>query len=104
MHRRACSQWSLHYVRYDDFPLASHVKLMSGYCIIGGGLLAQWEYVVLENEARKRAVRYVNASQYLERITRRVMEGFVLFTLVPSVAMALTMARYRTRGWSTAAW
>ncbi len=88
----------LHYFRYADFPFASHVKLMSGYWIIGGGLLAQWEYVLLENEARKRSVRYANADQYLERITRRVMEGFILFTLVPSVAMALTMARYKYEG------
>ncbi|QJR12192.1 hypothetical protein DSM104443_03277 [Usitatibacter rugosus] len=89
---------ALHYFRYPDFPLASHVKLLSGYWIIGGGLLAQWEYVVLEGEARKRSIRYANASQYLERITRRVMEGFVIFTLVPSMAMALTVARYKYEG------
>jgi len=88
----------VHMLRYDDFPLASHVKLLSAYWLIGGGLLAQWEYVVLENQARKRSVRYVNANQYLERITRRVMEGYVLFTLVPSLAMALTMARYQYEG------
>jgi adenylate cyclase len=88
----------LHWMRYESFPFASHVKLMVGYWIIGGGLLAQWEYVVLEGEARKRSIRYVNANQYLERITRRVMEGFVLFTLVPSLAMALTMARYKYEG------
>ena len=89
---------SLHWYRYESFPAASHVKLFLGYAIIGAGLLAQWEYVVLENEARKKAVRYVNAGQYLERISRRVMEGFVLFTLAPSMAMALTMARYRYEG------
>ncbi len=88
----------VHWLRYEDFPLASHVKLLSGYWLIGGGILAQWEFVTLENLARKRAVRHVNAEQYLERITRRVMEGFVLFTLVPSVAMALTMARYKYEG------
>jgi adenylate cyclase len=89
---------AVHYVRYEDFPISSHVKLALGYFLIGGGLLAQWEYVVLEGTARERSVRYVNARQYLERITRRVMEGFVLFTLVPSLAMALTMARYGYEG------
>ena len=88
----------VHAIRYEDFPIHSHVKLLSGYWLIGGGILAQWEFVMLENLARKRAVRYVNAEQYLERITRRVMEGFVLFTLVPSAAMALTMARYKYEG------
>lgn len=89
---------AIHYVRYEDFPIHSHVKLALGYLLIGGGLLAQWEYVALEAEARRRAIRYVDASQYLERITRRVMEGFILFTLVPSLAMALTMMRYRYEG------
>src|SRR5262245_26855215 len=89
---------AVHYIRYEDFPMASHVKLALGYFLIGGGLLAQWEYVVLEGTARKRDVRYVNARQYLERITRRVMEGFVLFTLVPSLAMVITMARFQFEG------
>lgn len=89
---------AIHYVRYENFPIHSHVKLALGYLLIGGGLLAQWEYVALEAEARRRAIRYVDARQYLERITRRVMEGFILFTLVPSLAMALTMARYRYEG------
>lgn len=88
----------VHAMRYEDFPIHSHVKLLSGYWLIGGGILAQWEFVALENLARKRQVRYVNADQYLERITRRVMEGFVLFSLVPSAAMALTMARYKYEG------
>jgi adenylate cyclase len=88
----------VHAILYEDFPIHSHVKLLSGYWLIGGGILAQWEFVMLENLARKRSVRYVNAEQYLERITRRVMEGFVIFTLVPSAAMALTMARYKYEG------
>ena len=89
---------TLHWFRYEDFPLASHFKLFMGYCIIGAGLLAQWEYVTLENETRRRAVSYVDAGRHLERLSQRVMEGFVLFTLAPSVAMALTMVRYRYEG------
>lgn len=88
----------LHWWRYDDFPMASHIKLMLGYWVIGGGLLAQWEYVLLEAEARKRMVSYADVNQHLERISRRVMEGYVLFTLAPSIAMALTLARYRYEG------
>jgi adenylate cyclase len=74
------------------------VKLLVGYWIIGGGLLAQWEYVALEYEARKRAVRYLNVGEHLEQINRRVMEGYVLFTLAPSLAMALTLARFKYEG------
>jgi adenylate cyclase len=71
---------------------------MLGYWIIGAGLLAQWEYVLLEAEARKRMVSYRDVTEHLERISRRVMEGYVLFTLAPSVVMALTLARYRYEG------
>ncbi len=88
----------LHWARYDNFPLASHFKLLLGYWIIGGGLLAQWEYVMLENVARNRVVRYLNVGEHLEQINRRVMEGYVLFTLAPSLAMALTLARYKFEG------
>ncbi len=88
----------LHRLRYESFPFGSHIKLLLGYWIIGGGLLAQWEYVLLESEARKHKVSYLDAGGHLERISRRVMEGYVLFTLVPSVAMALTLARYRYEG------
>lgn len=88
----------LHWARYESFPIASHVKLLLGYWIIGGGLLAQWEYVVLENVARKRAVRYRSVGEHLEHINRRVMEGYVLFTLAPSLAMALTLARFKFEG------
>ena len=88
----------LHWLRYDSFPWASHVKLLLGYWIIGGGLLAQWEYVVLEDRARATAVQYQAVGEHLERINRRVMEGYVLFTLAPSLAMALTLARYKFEG------
>ncbi len=88
----------LHWARYENFPIGSHAKLLLGYWIIGGGLLAQWEYVVLENEARKRTMRYVAIGEHLERLNRRVMEGYVLFTLAPSVAMALTLMRYKYEG------
>lgn len=89
---------ALHWLRYESFPISSHVKLMLGYWVIGGGLLAQWEYVLLENEARKRFVTHADVNLHLERISRRVMEGYVLFTLAPSMAMALTLARYRYEG------
>jgi adenylate cyclase len=89
---------TLHWLRYESFPIASHIKLMLGYWVIGAGLLAQWEYVLLENEARKRFVTHTDVNIHLERISRRVMEGYVLFTLAPSMAMALTLARYRYEG------
>ena len=88
----------LHGLRYEDFPIGSHLKLMSGYWVVGACLLAQWEYVSLERLARLRALRYANAERYLERITVRVMEGFVLFTLAPALAMALTLARQQYEG------
>lgn len=89
---------ALHDALYVDFPFTSHLKLMSAYWVVGGCLLAQWEYVTLERAARSASVRYANAEHYPERITRRVMEGFVLFTLAPSLAMAFTLLRYEYEG------
>jgi adenylate cyclase len=88
----------LHWARYESFPIASHIKLMLGYWVIGAGLLAQWEYVLFEDEARRRSLTVGGIAMHLERLSRRVMEGYVLFTLAPSVAMALTLARYRYEG------
>jgi adenylate cyclase len=67
----------LHWARYESFPLGSHLKLMLGYWIIGGGLLAQWEYVLLENEARKQFLSQSDVAAHLERLSTRVMEGYV---------------------------
>jgi adenylate cyclase len=88
---------AVHAIRYD-FPFGSHVKLLSGYWLVGGGILAQWEYIVLEHASRRHSFRMQNPAQFLERITRRVLEGNFVLTLGPSLAMMLVVWRYAREG------
>jgi adenylate cyclase len=39
---------ALHVWRYPAFPLFSHVKFAVGYWLLGGGILAQVEYLLFE--------------------------------------------------------
>ncbi len=84
----------LHQLRYDSFPFGSHLKLLSGYWLLGAGILAQWEYVILERSCRGCAGEPAAPTRFLERITRRVLEGNFVLTLVPAVAMLLVVWRY----------
>ncbi|MGL1902200.1 MAG: adenylate/guanylate cyclase domain-containing protein [Fibrobacterales bacterium] len=84
----------IHHYRYADFPFGSHLKMLSGYWILGSGILAQWERVLLE-----RQVRSINRSiggfrQFPERFTRRIMQGFVLFTTLPLLGILILITRY----------
>lgn len=82
----------VHELRYPDFPVGSHLKLMTGYWGLGAGLLAQLEYVLLERHLRHRAG--FSLARLPERLSQRLLEGFTLFTLVPALAMTLLVARY----------
>ena len=87
----------LHYFRYPYFPAGSHLKLLSSYWILGGGVLAQLEYVVFEHY-------YIapksDTSNHLfkERISRRILESLIIFTLAPTITMLLTVMRYNYEG------
>ncbi len=87
----------LHYFRYPDIPLSSHLKLLSGYWVLGGVILAQWEYVVLE-KAEQTTETPKGTAIIRERISRRIVEGFFLFTLAPSLVMLLVILRYIFQG------
>jgi len=86
----------VHDIRYANFPLASHAKLLSGYWLLGAGILSQLEYLLLERSARALDSRVTIS--HLEKITQRILEGYFLFTLTPSLAMILLVIRYRWEG------
>lgn len=87
----------LHSLLYPDFPLGSHLKLLSSYFALGGGILAQIEYIIFENEFKK-----ISSSQHFtlfnEKLARRIVETFVLFTFIPILVLLLTIGRYNLEG------
>lgn len=85
---------ALHEYRYPDFPVASHVKLLSAYWILGCCILSQLEYTLLEQAERRRITQSCTPDRYLESMSRRILEGFFFFTLAPSLIMLLVVARY----------
>ncbi|ACF13940.1 adenylate/guanylate cyclase with integral membrane sensor [Chloroherpeton thalassium ATCC 35110] len=85
---------NLHLLRYPDFPFGSHLKLLSSYWFLGAGMLAQWEYVLLERAERRLIEKNPAPKKFLESLTRRIMEGYFLFTLVPALVMLLVVLRY----------
>ncbi|MBF0369683.1 MAG: adenylate/guanylate cyclase domain-containing protein [Magnetococcales bacterium] len=88
----------LHGTLYPGFHWASHLKLLSGYWGLGAGILSQLEYVILENHFRTLEKRGIPLG--MERIARRLMEGFFLFTLVPAMMMVLMSFRFVYEGYT----
>ncbi|WP_164017312.1 adenylate/guanylate cyclase domain-containing protein [Pyxidicoccus trucidator] len=82
--------FGLHLLWYPTFPFFSHVKLGVGYWLLGGGLVAQVEYLLFEQLQSSTASP---AAQLRERLGHRLMEGYVLFTTIPVVVLLLTLAR-----------
>ncbi|MBF0455250.1 MAG: HAMP domain-containing protein [Magnetococcales bacterium] len=88
----------LHAYLYADFHWASHLKLLSGYWGLGAGILSQLEYVILEKHLRRTHPTSPSISH--ETITRRLMEGFAIFTVVPALMMILVSFRFVFEGYA----
>ncbi len=84
---------ALHMALYPDFPMGSHIKLLTGYWALGGGILSQLDFVLLERYLRKHGAVHTVAAQSVERITRRLMESYVIFTIVPALILVLVLLR-----------
>ena len=87
-----------HAVRYPDFPVASHLKLLTGYWALGAGILAQFEFVVLERYFRRIARGKPTQQEWTEHISRRLLEGYAVFAIVPSLMLVLLMFRFVYQG------
>ena len=87
----------LHYYRYPYFPAGSHLKLLSSYWILGGGVLAQLEYVVFEHYYIA-PLKSETTHLFKERLSRRILESLIIFTLAPTLTMLLTVMRYNYEG------
>jgi adenylate cyclase len=83
----------MHYLRYPTFPTASHLKFAVGYWLLGGGLVAQVEYLLFERALPPKPTLSPEA-RLRERLGRRLIEGYVIFTTVPVVVLMLTLQRF----------
>ncbi len=88
-----CVAVALHAVLHPTFPFASHIKLAIGYWALGAGIVAQLEYLLFE---RTMQTTTPLAAHLHERLGRRLMEGYVVFTAVPVIVLLLTLRRIVT--------
>lgn len=82
--------FTAHLIRFPYFAFLSHVKLGIGFWLLGGGLIAQVEYLLFEQLRPSTSSPVV---QLRERLGHRLMEGYVLFTTIPVLVLLLTLVR-----------
>lgn len=85
---------AVHGLRYPDFPWHSHFKLLVGYWVLGAGVMAQLEYVLLERLERGQG----GSGAPSDRLSRRLLESFAVFTIAPGGALALLVVRHVMEG------
>ena len=89
--------FTLHAVKYPEFPIASHLKILSGYWVLGAGVLAQLEYIVFEKYYKK-MTKERPSEFFSEKISRRILESFFIFTLAPTFTLMMIITRYYSEG------
>jgi len=91
------SAFALHFFLYPDFPIGSHIKLLSSYIILGAGVLSQLEYIIYEQSYKKVAIDE-NYTIFNDKLSRRILETFLIFTIAPLLTLLLVIARYSFEG------
>lgn len=87
----------LHFFLYPDFPVASHLRIFLSYLILGAAVLAQLEYILFEIRYKKISTN-TNYTFFNEKISRRIIETFLIFTIAPITTLLLIILRYNTEG------
>ena len=82
---------ALHVYLHPTFPTGSHFKFAIGYWLLGGGIVAQLEYLLFERVLPNPSA--TKDKQLHERLGRRLIEGYVVFTLTPAIVLLMTMRR-----------
>jgi len=79
----------------SDYPWHSHLKVLSGYWFLGGGLLSQLELTLGEKYMRKFIEsRDTEAVIFPEHISSRITWGNFFYSFVPSVSLLIMTVRY----------
>ncbi len=91
------SAFILHNYLYSNFPISSHLKIFSSYITLGAAILCQLEYIVFE----KRYKEISKDTQYTifnEKLSRRIIETFLIFTIAPIITLLLIVRRFNIDG------
>ena len=83
----------LHNILYPDFPFSSHLRIFSSYITLGAGILAQIEYMIFEKRY-KEISKESSFTIFNERISQRILETFLIFTIAPIITLLLIIGRY----------
>ncbi len=87
------SAFILHNILYPDFPLSSHFRIFSSYLTLGAGILAQLEYIIFEKRYKELSKDKV-FTIFNEKISQRIIETFLIFTITPIITILLIIERY----------
>lgn len=87
-----------HFLAYPDFPIESHLKLLTGYWALGAGILSQIDHVAVERFYRKQGIR--GLGERVERISQRLIRLIAVFTLVPGLVMTVMAFRFVYEGYA----
>ncbi|WP_404381113.1 adenylate/guanylate cyclase domain-containing protein [Caenispirillum salinarum] len=99
---------TLHGLTYEAYPLLSYLKLATGFWVLGAGLIAQFEYTLLEDLLRKRGTETglvddtpgATARRLEERIVRRLTESASAFAVAPAAALVMMAVRQVEEGYA----
>ena len=87
------SAFILHNILYPDFPMSSHFRIFSSYLTLGAGILAQLEYIIFEKRYKELSKDKV-FTIFNEKISQRIIETFLIFTITPIITILLIIGRY----------
>lgn len=87
----------LHANLYPGFPMGSHIKLLSSYVILGAGVIAQIEYIIFERSYKNKVKKHEYV-EFNERLSKRILETFLIFTIAPILTLFLIVGRYGLEG------
>ncbi len=87
------SAFILHNILYPDFPMSSHFRIFSSYLTLGAAILAQLEYIIFEKRYKELSKDIV-FTIFNEKISQRIIETFLIFTITPIITILLIIGRY----------
>ena len=91
------SAFFLHNFLYPNFPISSHLKILSSYLTLGAAILAQLEYIVFEKRYKELS-KNNKYTIFNEKISQRIVETFLIFTIAPIVTLLMIIRRFNIDG------